>query len=377
MVVPNIPAKTTGKVLTELLDYDPDNPRLIEDGIEDPSETQIIKALADGSDLSEVVASIAANGYIDIEPLIVQRMGQRFRVLEGNRRLAAIRLLQQPALAKGTGITVPAITAEVKKSLKEVTVYAVSGRDQARDFIGFKHINGPHKWDAIAKARFAADWYKKERDKGITLETIAQRLGDRHDTVVRLVNGMFVLDQAEEAKVYDIKDRYPGKKFAFSHLYTALTRPGYREFLGLPEEWRAEDPEPNPVPKDKIENLQKVMVWLYGSKSDGVEPVIISQNPDIKNLGAVLQNARARTIMLLRNDLREAHAQVEPKGTRFETALINAKQEAENAMSQIAGYDPTDSTLLEIGQDLRDTSEQLFSSMSSMAKKATTAKGKK
>jgi hypothetical protein len=377
MAVPNIPAKTTGKVLTELLDFDPHNPRLIEDGIRDPNETQIIKALADGSDLPEVVASIAANGYIDIEPLIVQRMGRRFRVLEGNRRLAAIRILQEPALAKGTGITVPTITAAVKKSLKEVTVYAVSDRDQARDFIGFKHINGPHKWDAIAKARFAADWYKKERDKGITLETIAQRLGDRHDTVVRLVNGMFVLDQAEESKVYDIKDRYPGKKFAFSHLYTALTRPGYREFLGLPEEWRAEDPEPNPVPEDKIENLQKVMVWLYGSKSDDIEPVISSQNPDIKNLGAVLLNARARTIMLLRNDLREAHAQVESKGARFETALINAKQEAENAMSQIAGYDPTDSTLLEIGQDLRDTSEQLFSSMSSMAKKATSAKGKK
>jgi hypothetical protein len=284
MAVPNIPAKTTGRVLTELLDFDPHNPRLIEEGIEQPNETQIIKALADSSDLPEMVASIAANGYIDIEPLIVQRIGQRFRVLEGNRRLAAIRILQQPALAKGTGITVPTITAEVKKSLKEVTVYAVSNPDEARDFIGFKHINGPHKWDAIAKARFAADWYKKERKNGVTLEMIAQHLGDRHDTVARLVNGMFVLDQAEETKVYELKDRYPGKKFAFSHLYTALTRPGYREFLGLPEEWRAEDPKPNPVPKDKIENLQKVMVWLYGSKSDDIEPVINSQNPDIKTL---------------------------------------------------------------------------------------------
>ncbi len=29
-------------------------------------------------------------------------------------------------------------------------------------------------------------------------------------------------------------------------------------------------------------------------------------------------------------------------------------------MSQITGYDPSDSTLLEIGRDLRDTSEQLY-----------------
>src|SRR6202043_3151603 len=150
-----------------------------------------------------------------------QRINGRWRVLEGNRRLAAIRLLQNPDLAKGTGISVPPISKENLDTLKEVTVYAVANPDQARDFIGFKHINGPHKWDAIAKARFAADWYRKEKDSGTTIEKIARRLGDRHDTVVRLVNGMFVLDQAEGAKIYDIKDRWPGKRFAFSHLYTA------------------------------------------------------------------------------------------------------------------------------------------------------------
>ena len=73
--------------------------------------------------------------------------------------------------------------------------------------------------------------------------------------------------------------------------------------------------------------------------------------------------------MLLRNNLREAYAQVERKGARFESALVNAKQEAETAMSQISGYDPADSTLLEIGRDLCHTSQHLYSSMSSMAEK--------
>src|SRR5271155_2801741 len=122
MPIPDIPPKTTGKVPTKLLDFDPQNPRLIEDGTHDPDDSQIIKILADGSDLAEVVASVAANGYIDIEPLIVQRKGQRFRVLEGNRRLAAIRILQHPELAKGTGITVPAISSEARKTLNAVTV---------------------------------------------------------------------------------------------------------------------------------------------------------------------------------------------------------------------------------------------------------------
>jgi hypothetical protein len=376
MAVSNIAPKHTGKVPTELLDFDPANPRLVEDGIKNPTESQIILSLADTADLAEVVESVAANGYIDIEPIIAQRIGDRWLVLEGNRRLAAIRILQKPSLAKGTGISVPEISAENLKTLKEVTVYAVASPDQAREYIGFKHINGPHKWDAIAKGRFAADWYRKERNKGLTIEKIARRLGDGHDTVVRLVNGMFVLDQAEHTKIYDIKDRWPGKRFAFSHLYTALTRPGYREFLGLPEEWRSDDPKPNPVPKKNLDNLKHVLLWLYGSKSDQIKPVIVSQNPDLKNLAAVLANPRARTMMMLRNDLREAYAQVERKGARFESALVNAKQEVEVAMSQIIGYDPEDSTLLEIGRELRDTSEQLYSSMESIANKAMSPKPK-
>jgi hypothetical protein len=377
MAVPNIAPRHTGRVATDLLDFDPSNPRLAEDGIKDPTESQIIVSLAEMADLSEVVESIAANGYIDIEPIIAQRIGDRWRVLEGNRRLAAIRILQKPALAKGTGIAVPEISPENLETLKEVTVYAVANPDQAREYIGFKHINGPHKWDAIAKARFAADWYRKERNSGLTIERIARRLGDGHDTVVRLVNGMFVLDQAEQAKIYDIKDRYPGKRFAFSHLYTALTRPGYREFLGLPVEWRSDDPKPNPVPKRNLENLKQVLLWLYGSRSDQIKPVINSQNPDLKFLAEVLANPRARLVMMTRNNLREAYAQVERKGARFEAALVGAKQEAELAMSQITGYDPEDSTLLEIGRDLRDTTVQLYETMSSVAKKAAAPKGKK
>src|SRR5579871_3365196 len=125
MPAPEIQPKKTGKVPTEYLDFDPQNPRLVEDGIKNPTEGQIIRALADTADLSEVVQSIGSNGYIDIEPLIAQRINNRWRVLEGNRRLAAIRILQKPSLAKGTGIAVPEISPENLKTLKEVTVYAV------------------------------------------------------------------------------------------------------------------------------------------------------------------------------------------------------------------------------------------------------------
>jgi hypothetical protein len=367
MPVPTIKPKTTGKVDTQHLDFDPMNPRLVEQGFRKPTDTQIIRALADAADLGEIIQSIASNGYIDIEPLIVRREKDRFIVLEGNRRLAAIRLLLDAELARSVNIAVPEIDKDVRESLMQVTVYAVTDAGQARNFIGFKHINGPHKWDAHAKGRFAADWYQTERKNGITLEAIAERLGDKHQTVARLVNGIYVLDQAEKARVFSIGDRYPQRKFAFSHLYTALTRPGYREYLGLPDEWRNEDPRPNPVPKARIENLKRVLLWLYGSKIDDIEPIITSQNPHIKQLGEVLQNRAAVGLLINRRSLNEAHAQIETKGARFEQALLNAKQEAETALSQVIGFDPDDETLLQNADELRRTSAALHTTMASIA----------
>ena len=153
-----------------------------------------------------------------------------------------------------------------------------------------------------------------------------------HDTVVRLVNGMFVLDQAENAKIYDIKDRWPGKRFAFSHLYTALTRPGYREFLGLPEEWREEDPKPNPVPKKKSRESSRMLLWLYGSKPDGIKPVIKSQNPDLKHLGAVLGNIPSKNDHALeKRPGRSICWKSSARALGLRQRLVNAKQEAEIA----------------------------------------------
>ena len=124
-----------------------------------------------------------------------------------------------------------------------------------------------------------------------------------------------------------------------------------------------------PVPKKDLENLRTLLLWLYGSNEDDIKPVITSQNPDIKNLAAVLSHPRSRTMMLARNNLAEAHSSIEPRSARFESALVNAKQDAETALSQIIGYDSEDSTLLEIGKDLVDTSEQLYITMESMAKR--------
>ena len=94
----NLPLNTIVKVPAESLALDRRNPRLIPAG-DEPSEVDIIAQLYRSEDLSELLQSIAANGYMDIEPLVVLRGNEGLTVLEGNRRLAAIRLFERPDLA--------------------------------------------------------------------------------------------------------------------------------------------------------------------------------------------------------------------------------------------------------------------------------------
>ena len=286
--------ETTTKVPVERLRLDRANPRL---GVEtaEASDERIIARLYRAAELDELLQSISTNGYLDIEPLVVMGDGDGggLTVLEGNRRLATLWLLREPdlvsrvAAAEGTRIAVPEIDNAVRQTLNEVSVYLVANRERARAFIGFKHINGPQKWDAYAKARFAADWYRKGRADGIGLEQIAQAVGDRHDTIKRMVSAIYVLEQAREEGLYDIEDRYP-PKFNFSHLYTALSRSQYMDYLGLEAAWSRHDPTPDQVPRDRLARLKHVLVWIYGSKTDDAAPVrlefaILSLHPGLRH----------------------------------------------------------------------------------------------
>lgn len=273
---------------TDLLDFDKSNPRLLNgNDYETSNDEDIISALNEVAPIDEIITSICTNTYLDFEPLIVMSTPSgRYRVLEGNRRLASIKLIKDSELAKRCKITLPEITEKVLRSIDNVTVWLVENEEEAQSFIGFKHINGPSRWDAYAKARFVADWYKRESGR-ITINQIARQLGDDNDTIRAYISSIFVLDQAEARGLFTIKNRYNNGKFAFSHLYTALGRSEYQEFLGLDSGWN-KTLEVSPVPRQSEDKLKEVFTYLYGDKRENRQPLIKSQNPDLKKIGEVI-----------------------------------------------------------------------------------------
>lgn len=343
-------------LLVKGLDFDRANPRLAEYGISaTATDDEIISVLWDAMDVRELVQSIAASGYFPHEPLIVAQEHNKRVVIEGNRRLAAVKLLLDDSIAKKHGWEIPTITKDARKLLETLPVIA-SNREESWRYLGFKHVNGPAKWSSYAKANYIA---KVKRDFGIALSDIANQIGDRHRTVQRLYRGLMVIEQAEEEKVFNREDRFR-QRFAFSHLYTGLDYDGIGAFLKL----KAEGEETKRyVPKDRVKELGEVCVWLYGSKKENRPPVVESQNPDLRRLNAVLTSREAIAALRAGTELAKAFEISRPPTVVFEEALLGAKRELTTARAHLTtGYDNSQE-LLRIAGSIANLADDLYQEM--------------
>lgn len=314
--------------------FDDQNPRMVEFGVAGYNEEQLINLLWREMAVEELVMSILALGFFDHEPLYVMRRDDgKLVVLEGNRRLAAIRSILNPNLVKGERMRKfeGRITPEIKDKLKHrIPVIILDSRQDAWRLLGFKHVNGPAKWGSYAKAKYIVDIH---RNYSISLEQIAEQIGDTNKTVSKLYQGFMVIEQAERMAEFSIDDIKTPRLY-YSHLYTALGYEKFRAFLGITE---ASDLNA-PVPADKYHNLQEVMDWIYGSKKRGVEPLIRTQNPDLRRFVDVLGNELSVATLRTGSSLEVAFDLTIDDNDALREALAKARIALDKATSKVGSF---------------------------------------
>ncbi len=198
------------ELVSDLL-LDPENPRLRLP--QNPSQKTILLQLYEEHRLEELMASFVTNGYFDEEPLVVvpsPTKSGKFVVVEGNRRLAALKLLTDPVAAAEIRVRdlPPATEAQIER-LRQVPVKEYARREDVLPYLGFRHITGIKEWDADAKARYI---YQLKHDSGKDLKEIATSIGDTFNFTERLYLGWSLVKQAEKDNGFTEKDTY---KFPF------------------------------------------------------------------------------------------------------------------------------------------------------------------
>ena len=336
---------------------DPRNPRLAELGTaQDASQEEILDSLWRNMAVDEIAYSIAKSGYFNHEPLFVSQEEGELRVIEGNRRLAAVKVLLDAGLRRRLNATdLPKASAKVREEIASLPVIQCKRAD-IWNYVGFKHVNGPQQWGPYSKAHYVATVHNEFKTP---LKDIADTIGDRHSTVKRLYRGMMALAQAEAAGVFHRSDR-SSTRFAFSHLYTGLDYTGFQRFLGFKPE---QSFKPNFVPKAKVEKLGELCVWLYGSRSTSTRPVIRSQNPDLKNLDKVLMSENG--VAALRQGLPLETSLDISRGDEdlFREALVGAKEALQSARGKVLHGYKGDLGLLEAAGEAKDLIVSLLDDM--------------
>ena len=346
----------TVKMNVSELAFDLKNPRLAEfDLTESSTDSEVMQVLWEAMDVRELVLSIAASGFFQHEPLIVAQEGGTNVVIEGNRRLAAVKVLLEPALAETLKADVPVITKTASKALQELPTVRGT-RENAWRYLGFKHVNGPAKWSSYAKSRYIADVH---RNFDMPLEDIAKQIGDTHKTVQRLFRGLMVIEEAERLKVFCREDRWRNH-FSFSHLYTGLDYDGISTFIGLRPETEEDQ---KPVPANKKDELGELCLWMYGSKRKQTAPVIQTQNPHLRQLDAVVGNKEALAALRGGQGLAYAYEVSRPSSTVFEESLLASKRELQKAHGMLSiGYDGSEE-LLRIAGTVANLADDLYVEM--------------
>lgn len=329
----------------EELHFDLQNPRLVtQPQIKD--EEQVLNILWMDMNVKELVTSIVASGFFKTEALYVVEEDGKKVVVEGNRRLAAVKAILHPELIKSGAMSVfeDKITPELRTQLQEgIPVIYSQSREATWRYIGFKHVNGAVKWDSLAKAKYIAQVHN---EYGVSIDKIAEQIGDSHRTTVKLYQGLMVLEQAEKETEFRIDD-IAGKKLYFSHLYTALTYEGYQKFLSL-------DPEnisPNPIPQSALKNLQELMYWMYGSKSKTIRPLIEHQNPDLRYLESALRNVDSIEMLRAGFPLVQAYDNSLDALQVLHQSIVSARNQIQIAMSKMASYNG-DKTIFDAAETL-------------------------
>ncbi len=307
------------------LELDPRNPRLTDVEV-NASQVEILRQLYRRYDISDLLESLARNGYFDEEPLIAAPTGRKTAsgqdilvVVEGNRRLAALKLLLSDDLRKAVSAqNVPTVDDAVVNTLVQVPVRIYDTRDEVIPYLGVRHIAGIKPWEALAKASYIYNLVQS----GITLREVARTVGmKRTDLVRRWLLTLYVLKQANALadQPWDQAD----KDFNFSFLYTALGYANVRTALSI-DTIAANDPQLDPVPPDKQPELLNVMSDLYGPPPGNSAKAKVTDSRQLRELAQVYGSREAIDELRSGVSLTVAHRKVGGESRELESLLRDA-----------------------------------------------------
>jgi hypothetical protein len=277
------------------LRLDPRNPRL-PDEAKNWSQDQLLAYIEAEHEPIMVGRSMSRFGFFASEPMIVVTEEGEELVVEGNRRLVALRLLTE----EGARELVP---TEEWEELSDgfalpkagVPIVRAESRDAVAPIIGYRHIAGIQDWDPLPKARFITSFIDEE---GESFARVAELVGESEGDVRRFYRNYSVIEQA---KGWGLDTSRAARDFG---VFDRALVGGIREYIGAPPpSWMAEKSWPLEETDQTKERLGEVLSWMYG---DPEHDAIVKDSRAITRLSQVLRSSDGAAVLRRTRDLTAA-----------------------------------------------------------------------
>lgn len=295
-----MPRTKQGQSVSDKIEYeevdnlylDPNNPRLGREIVAtSPSQDAILDLMKEWT-LEELGVSFCESGFWPQEALIVvqERIEgvSRLVVVEGNRRLAALKLLASAVKGEPVGgawlkMVQGLGRAATEKLLRKIPYMLMPSRASVKSYLGFRHVTGIKEWNPAEKAQFIAELIEND---GLSYEQVRRRIGSKTPAVRQNYISYRLLQQmeqhSEKVDIEKVEDR-------FSVLYLSIRTEGVQKYLSIDIE---ADPVSarKPVPRENLKQLVNFAKWLFG---DAKHAPLFTDSRRVEDFGHVLLNQTA------------------------------------------------------------------------------------
>lgn len=311
------------EISLEHLEFDPENPRfsrLFGDKLQ--PEDEVIQRMIKAENVQELMGSIGEQGYFYGEPLLVAKSkvdDGKYTVVEGNRRLAALKLLSGMfGVDPLPSIKTLRDSVEHKPTIIPCIIFE-ERRDILR-YLGYRHITGAKRWDSLSKARYLKQLQENffdEYARDEQLRAIAREIGSRSDYVAQMLTGLTVYNKAKEDNNFYGLQHVKEEDVEFSLLTTALSYNSLASHIGLKSRV---DMDASTLNRD---NTRDLFSWMYAQDVQG--NTTLGESRNLKKLAAVVSNPVSLEVLKSQGNLDNAYIYSEGPAKAFSRVLTDAE----------------------------------------------------
>lgn len=336
-------AASQRRVSLRSLFLDPNNYRIIHE----PDQKQVLDAEVKNRDvmqrtmrllcgdknqnIQDLMESFKANGYLRVDQILVRELPDSgFLVVEGNRRVATLKFLQQEYESKGIdlGQLDPEIFSQVP-----VVLYTDGDEVHHLTLMALKHISGNKKWGEWNQARLLETLHK---DHWLDEEEICRRIGIGK---VELRRSLRALSMVGEYQASDYGDQFNEAMFPiFRH---AVRSASLKAWL----EWDDGDRQTHNsanrdfffslLSREPVEEEEDDGSVGFGGKY--MEPVI-ARRDDVDTLAKIVSDERALAYLKKTRDLNGAYRSSDMVFQERQEAAVRSVATDVETLAQLAIY---------------------------------------